>query len=393
MLTVVTLLIAPASVISQGRIALPVSLDELEKRAKADSNDAAAHYNLALGYWNGRKWDQVESSLKTALELDPRMALARLALSRMPYVRWPKLEEDLFQQGGISRERMTAVQAADREWRHAFMIDPMVDLKILAAAYTSGIDRWLLQDAIGEVWGNYFQASIDCYEGRYDACEQRFARVIDDFQDAGPGARVPDGVYFLKGLAAARVKKYGAAIADFRTLIQREEARGNEMRERDLVRVPLQTNEYRYFVASFMHADGQIVGATQMYQTAVENDLGLYMAHVRLANIHEGQREYAKAIAERRMAINANPDDATLHLDLGIVLGKSGDFAAAETAIRVTTERIPRHTEAWYWLAIAREQQGNVAGARAAYQKVIELAPSRLKPRADAARQKLAALP
>lgn len=32
------------------RIKLPVKLEKLEARALADSNDAAAHYNLGLGY-------------------------------------------------------------------------------------------------------------------------------------------------------------------------------------------------------------------------------------------------------------------------------------------------------------------------------------------------------
>src|SRR5690606_25488029 len=113
---------------------------------------------------------------------------------------------------------------------------------------------------------------------------------------------------------------------------------------------------------------------------------------VRLANIFEAERNYPEAITERRRAIDANPDDATLHLDLGIALGKSGDFPGAEQAIRVTLERIPRHAEAWFWLGLALEQQGKRVEARGAFGKVVELAPSRLKHRADAARQKVAAL-
>jgi tetratricopeptide (TPR) repeat protein len=272
------------------------------------------------------------------------------------------------------------------------MIDPTVDLKLIGATYSSGIDQWLVQDALGEVWSNYFQAAVDCYEGRYVQCEQRFTRVIDDFEDEGPGITTPDGVFFLRGLAAARTNNYDRAIRDFRTLIDREQERKEEIEQKDLVRIPLQINEYRYFVASFTHAAGRGNDAVGLYREAVENDLGLYMAHVRLASIFEAQRDYPQAIEERRRAINANPDDATLHLDLGIALGKSGNFAEAEKSIRVTTERIPRHVEAWFWLGLALEQQGKGAEAKVAYQKVVDLAPSRLKARADAARAKVAAL-
>lgn len=383
----------PMAAGAQGRIELPVPLTELERRARADSNDAAAHYNLALGYWNAKKWDDVQQSLDEALRLDPRLAVARLALSQLPYARKPKIREEIYAATGeLPAEYVEILRTTDREWRHAFMIDPMVDLRILAATTSTGIDLGMLEDAIGPMWGNYFRASVDCFEGHYDLCDQRFRRVVADFQDAGPGYRVPDGAYFLKGLAAARVGQYDSAIKDFGMLVSREEDRKKKMNERDLVRVPLQTNEYRFFIASLVHASGQTADAVKRYQEVAENDLGLYMAHVRMANIYESQRDYSRAIEERNRAVNANPDDGTLQLDLGITLGKSGDFAAAAAACRRATERIPRHAEAWFWLGLALEQQGERDEARAAYQKVVELAPSRLKARATVAAQKVAAL-
>src|SRR5690606_23751816 len=103
------------------------------------------------------------------------------------------------------------------------------------------------------------------------------------------------------------------------------------------------------------------------------------------------------AISRRRSRNAAAPSTPTPMMPRcisiwGYTLGKSGDFAGAEEAIQVTTERIPRHVEAWYWLGVAREQQGKREAARAAYQRVVELAPSRLAARADAARAKVAAL-
>ena len=386
------LLVPAVAMPAQGRIELPVSLSQLEESARRDSNDAVAHYNLALGFWNERRWDDVEESLRRSLELDPRLALSHMALSRLPYARHSRLGEDLLDPDKLTGEQREMIVESDREWRHALMIDPMVDLRLIAASYSAGLDQWLVRDVLGEMWGNYFQASIDCYEGRYEMCEQRFRRVLDDFQDIGSRSMVPDGVHFMMGLAAARTGNHDDAIRSFRILMEREDDRKNEMEERDLVRVPLRTNEFRYFIASISHAAGKNAEAVRLYREAAENDLGLYMAHVRLAAIHEAARNYPNAIAERKRAIDANPDDATLHLDLGIALGKSGDFAAAEKAIRVTTERIPRHVEAWFWLGLALEQQGKRSEARDAYQQVVELAPSRLKARSDAARQKVTAL-
>lgn len=119
------------------RIDLPVPLGELEQRARADSNDPVAHYNLALGYWNAKRWDDVEASLRTSLMLDPRLAVSRLALARLPYSRRPRLTEELFESTTVPSDLREMVETADREWRHAFMIDPAVDLRIIAATYAA----------------------------------------------------------------------------------------------------------------------------------------------------------------------------------------------------------------------------------------------------------------
>src|SRR5690606_9297519 len=120
----------------------------------------------------------------------------------------------------------------------------------------------------------------------------------------------------------------------FSRLIARSEAEAEKMEEEDLVRIPLRTNEYRYFLATIVEAAERRSEAVALYRTAIEHDLGLYMAHVRLANIHESQRDYAAAIAERRAAINANPDDPTLLTDLGVTLGKAGEVQEAEAVLK-----------------------------------------------------------
>ena len=390
--TLLFTLLAVAPVAAQGRIELPVSLGELEKRAQADSNDAAAHYNVALGYWNAKRWDDVERELKTAVSLEPRFAAARLALSQLPYARRPKLIEELITVGKAPpKELMPAVEQSDRDFRHAFLIDPMVDLRILAATQRS-LDYNDVKAVFGELFANYLQGFTDCAEGRYADCEGRFATLQREWRIATPGVSLPDGVYHYQALAAMQQKNYKLAGDNFRLLMGREEARKQKAEERDMLRIPLRTNEYRYFAATASHMAGNPVDAISLYKEALENDLGLYMAHVRLAQIHEAARNYPDAITERRRAVASNPDDPTLLFDLGVTLGKSGDFAAAETELVKATSAAPRHTEAWFWLGLAREQLGKRAEARAAYERVVALAPSRLASRAAAARQKLATL-
>src|SRR5258708_12402772 len=63
---------------------LPASRAELEQRAVRDSNDPAAHYNLALALWNDDEYQRVYVELGLALRLDPRFAQAHLALAYLP---------------------------------------------------------------------------------------------------------------------------------------------------------------------------------------------------------------------------------------------------------------------------------------------------------------------
>jgi hypothetical protein len=53
---------------------------------------AAAHYNVALGYWNEKRLDDAERSPKTAIAIEPRFAPAHL------------------RQVAIARERLTKLQ-------------------------------------------------------------------------------------------------------------------------------------------------------------------------------------------------------------------------------------------------------------------------------------------
>lgn len=394
LLIVGALSIAPRLLPAQGHIDMAVSLSELEKRVKADSNDPAAHYNVALAYWNARKWADVDRELRLAVKLQPRFAEAHLALAFFPYARQPQIWKDIAEATReVAADLKKVLIESDREYRQAFLIDPMVDMRIIAAATPRTVSFWDVEAAFGSIFALYYQGKIDCSEGRYTDCEAKFTRLLDELKDARSVGTLPSDIYWYKGLASAHEKHYDLAIKDFQLLIDREEANAKKIQAKGLLRVPLKTNEYRYFIAAFNNAAGNTGDAERLYREALENDLGLYAAHVRLAEIYEARKDFAKAVDERRNAVNSNPDDLSLQMDLGVTLGRAGKFAEAEDALRTSTEGMPRNTTAWYWLGIAEQQLGKNAEAKAAFEKVIALAPSRLQALAAQAKQRLAALP
>lgn len=385
------LLLAAAPLPAQ-RIKLPVKLPELEQRVKADSNDAAAHYNVALGYWNEKRYDDAERALKMAVTIEPRFAPAHLALAYLPFARRPKLWDEIWD-NAVPEDQVPLLKRADSEYRHAFLIDPLVDLRILAVATPPKPNFVDVNNYFGEIWALYFQGFADCQEGKYEDCHGRFAALIREIDGDRFGERIPASVHWYKGIAAAHVGKHDIAERHFRTLLALgDEAVKERERKGDLTRVPLQSNEFRYTLATILQAAGRTSEAIALFREVLNNDVGFYMANVRLANIHEAARDYPRAVQERLNAVNVNPDDASLLTDLGVTLGKAGMMPQAESRLQAAADANPRDTRSLYWLGIAQQELGKTAEARATFNRFVELAPSRYQPQVAMAKERLARL-
>lgn len=382
---VASLLAAPATA---QRIKLPVGLKELEKAVVKDSADAAAHYNLALGYWNEKRYDEAEAELQRATAIDARFAEAYLALAYLPYAKRPKLWDEESERR-VPDEWKSALEQSDRLYRRAFLVNPMVDMRIMGAVTPAKDPRW--DTYYARLYDLVFRGFDDFAEGKYEQAYGRFVTYVREFHRGKTDSDLPTSVLWFQGLAAAHTQRYDVAADDF-TLLIKQERDYQEKHKEEILRVPLRTNEYRYFLAVIRHRAGDVTEAIRLYQEALENDLGLYMAHVQLADIYESRRQYPEAIEERQRAIAANPDDSSLLLDLGITLGKAGRFADAETPLMQAMSASPLDPRAPFWLGLARVQLNKKAEARAAYQRFLELAPSRFERQIAMAREQLARL-
>ena len=159
-----------------------------------------------------------------------------------------------------------------------------------------------------------------------------------------------------------------------------------------LVHFPLRTNEFRYILAYVKQRSGAVNEAIDLYREALTNDIGLYMAHVRLAEIYETAQMFPQAITSRRNAVNANPDDESLLLDLGKTLVNAGQSQEAVTALRQANTANPRDPRPPFFLGFVLEQLGRKDDARAAFTQFTSLAPSRYDRQITIAKQHLAAL-
>jgi tetratricopeptide (TPR) repeat protein len=389
-IVILILLLSLTDVLQAQRIKLPMSRSELEARAVQDSLDAAAHYNVALAYWNEKRFDDAERELRLATLLDPKFAEGYLALAYLPYAQRPKLWSEEARDR-VPEEWKQRLEESDRLYRRAFLVNPMVDLRI-AGAVT------MQRDAVWEalypgVYEFYFQAFDDMLQGNYEQAYGRFAKLHRERRIAGPGqGKLPMSFHWFEGLAAAHTQRWLPAKQRFEHLIKESVAEEKKLEEKDLVRIPLRTNEYRYFLANISHAAGETDQALELYRQTLERDMGLYMAHVQMANIYEGQRRYVEAIEERKRAVNANPDDPSLVMDLGVTLGKSGKFAEGEEVLKKAAEANPRDARVSFWTGLCQAEQGKREDAKASLSRFIATAPSRWEKQIGMAKQRLAAL-
>lgn len=368
---------------------LPKKLDELEQIARKDSNDAAAHYNLALGYWNAKRWDDVERELRLAVTIEPQFAEGWLALSRLPFGQRSRLWDDIAERR-VSAEFQPKLDEAWHNYEQAFIINPLVDLRIEAAARPAKSIYWTATEWLSELYDYMFGGFDDIQSGNYAAAYSRFNRLIEDAPTAAEREGMPEFIYYFRGLAAAHIERWDDAILDFGRLLQNSESRHSP--DSLLYYIPIETNQYRYMLGVLSQRAGRLEDAVRYYREALENDIGLYMANARLAGIAETNMNWPAALKERRAAVNANPDDPSLLLDLGKTQAGSGDWASAEQTLKQAMDANPRDSRVPYYLGIVQQQLNKKEQARASFDRFIALAPSRYARQVENAKQRLAAL-
>ena len=365
------------------------SIQQLEARAAADSNDPVVYYDLGRAYFDKQRYDDAERSWRGAISLAPQFAQAYLALAVLPQARgdnhWKR----------VARERGdSAVQAVFNEGYHffqrAFLIDPLVDLSILPRAEERVSIS--IQGRNHFVWWAFplTKGINELRTGRHEAALERFTGIIED-RRSGPESRyAPEPAYWYRALTAARLGRYAEAVEDYWLLVQRLVEHENE---EETHIVPLLTNQYRYLLATMLYLDGRHDQAIPVFRRTLEFDAGLYQSHIQLARMHEAAGQWEAALDERRQAIAINPDDPSLMVDLGASLIRAGRAGEAETTLQEAAAAAPRDARAWYLLGQVAAHQGHNDLARQAYTQFLAVAPSRFEEQRTEVRTLLAGMP
>jgi tetratricopeptide (TPR) repeat protein len=383
-------------------------IEALMRRSVADSNDPMAHYQLAMGYWEKKKWDEAERSLRVATTLSPSFAEGWLALSVLAVERGERYWKRFSEQHGEQATDSALTQARLYQQR-GFLSNPLMDLAMLGRFRAQSRVRTPFGIELYFWWANDFEKGVNALrQSRNSEAYEYFEKILHDGR-SGDRSTSPWFILWHHGQAAARLGNFPEAIADFSMLTGRARAQESldEPEEDRVARafrsllgeiytdegLETQTNQFRYMMGMLYYMDGKLDQATAVFQRALEFDVGLYQAHVQLARIYEARQQWPQAIAARRSAVATNPDDHTLLIDLGATLMKSGQLDEAMDVLDQAGELGPRDPQAPYMLALAAIRKQDYPAARTAFTRFLSLAPSSSSYQIEEARRRLAEIP
>jgi tetratricopeptide (TPR) repeat protein len=365
------------------------SLSDLETRARQDSNDAGALYELGLRYWLVDRLADAEREFHQATTVDPHFAPAVFALGTLPYAQHPKLWSQQ-RKGKVPHDLQSVADQAVRLQYRAFILDPFVDFRVYGAKPPDE-GLFVIPDYGKSTTDFLAWLGVEAFDyERYELSRSALEHFVERAYPGKPIDSLPSNVLFYRGLASAHLGLWPQAITDFQNLLARSQ---KEEQKDSLILFPLNTNDYRYTLAVLEVRAGHPADAMNLLKETLATDLGLFMAHVRLADLYEQYQMWNDAVTERRRAVEANPDDAALVRDLGATLVHAGRAADAETVLHQAMDANPRDPGAPYVLGIAEQALNKAADARAALTRYLALAPSSDTQRIADAKGRLAKLP
>jgi tetratricopeptide (TPR) repeat protein len=367
-------LVVATDALGQSRPKSNATIDSLEQRVRVDSNDAVIHRDLAMAYWKVKRYDDAEGELQEAVTIAPQYAEAYFALASLAEARGEKYWKKVEKEKGPSAVQAAFDQSA-RYYRKAFLLNPLVDLRIQQKVEEISEIR----DGIYIIriwWLEPYTKSLNLIrEGRYEQAFKLLNQIKKDEKAGDRGGNLPEGILWYHGLTAGHLKRFDDAIESLAVLTGMAVAEENA--ESSLAVVPLHANDFRYALATMLYLAGQNDQAAPTFRRALEFDVGLYTAHVQLARMLEAEQRWDEAVEERRAAVNANPDDAALLTDLAQTLLRAGKVEDAAEALQLAMATNPRDPQAPYLAGITALRLNRMQEARRAFERFLSLAPSR----------------
>ena len=335
----------------------------------ADTNDPLAYYRLgdSLRY---RRPGVADRAFYWATRLDPTFAEAYFA-------RWRLLRRDYSQR-----------EMPDGSIRDVFRVKPSI-----AAATDS-----LLSIAIA--YSPFLEGAFDIPPSIVNMSERTASRdpaiagmrafglrdyrtAVTQWSKAISQDPKQAMLHIPRAHAWVRLQELDSAIADLTQLAKRLESV-----EHDSLMKAYFSKEFLYYAIGMLHGSrGRYPEARAAFEQALVENLGFYMAHVRLSGTLVALKDTATALSELETAILIRPDDPLVLIYDGNLLVSTGRVVDGEKRIRAALQADSDYALPHAFLGLAAEARHDTTGARAQYSEYLARAPRLAAERAWASSQ------
>jgi tetratricopeptide (TPR) repeat protein len=323
----------------------------------ADTNDPLAYYHLgdSLRY---RQPGTADRAFYWAARLDPTFAEAYFA-------RWRLLRRDYTQR-----------EMPDGSIREIFRVKPSMvgatdSLLAIAIAYSPFLDgAFDIPSSIVNM--SERMASRDpALAGMRSFGLRDYRAAVAQWSKAIREDPKQSMLHIPRAHAWVRLQELDSAIADLTQLAQRLESVAHD----SLMKVYL-SKEFLYYAIGMLHGSrGRYPEARAAFEQALAENLGFYMAHVRLSGTLVALHDTATALSELETAILIRPDDPLVLIYDGNLLVSTGRVADGEKRIRAALQADSNFALPHIFLGMAAEARHDTAAARAQYTDYLARAP------------------
>ncbi|WP_370152710.1 tetratricopeptide repeat protein [Ferrovibrio sp.] len=330
---------------------------------RLDPSLSEAHNNLGLLAQETMAWDAARAHFAAALQAEPGYAAARFNmavtdwLDGRPEAALPEFRTVLHGAPAFARQ-ITALVKRSLGLRDAAAARQLLDL--MAPDALPAAERYFLQAAIAVNQNDDSAAEEDCRRalllapGQPDCVELlggllcrrgAYAEAVTLLEPAATTRPDDPRILSLLGRALVETGAYGKAVPLLRRLLQQQPDEPSVWLDlghalfrqqdyagaRDAYRQAIRLDPKRAgLYADLAPAEawcGDLDAAMAACQEALRLDPGLGVARAHLANILGLQRRFDEAEELYRSLLAADPDDATVHNNLGIQLLRQGRYA------------------------------------------------------------------
>jgi len=358
----------------------------LEKRPDA----AVVYYNAGIVYLHAGDTASAEKALRMALDRDPSMA-------------------DAYFQIGLLMLKKRAYQGALRNLIEAQRIDSRLPIAPSLAEAYGGLGKFFLDNGDFDSARKYLEQALEqepssaqglILMGRTYRGLQRYAEAIDYFTRALsldsrlPLARETAEAYLLWGDDLAAEGLCERAVTEYENAISTDPALGRSYarlgrlydlgfedrgkavyyyrKALDAGLAPAETEEVRKALAEAVREDDSLI---EKYRTLVARNPDDATLHYNLGVIYQARGKIDSAIEEYTRALRLDQGNSSAHYNLGLAYEKKRMRSAALREYKLALQYDPRYPRAGYALGRLYEEWGAYKEAREEYEKVIEFAP------------------